>query len=179
MHFNKDGWIQGNNINIIGLDDNQIDAWDVIDDSDDDEDGQELIKESSFKGAINADPIWNAKVGAKVLGMTSNILYENCIDFDMGAFYPSIKIFSNMDPITLLYKAAFVNDEFISGEKINRSLNTTYVEKDKNNNLRNNDITGEAINTYVSGNILTFAYNWLGLDSITDLYKKLKRELGK
>lgn len=174
MYFNKDGWVQGNNINIIGLDENQVDVWDVIDDDDDDS-GEETIKESSFKGAINADPVWNAKVGAKVLGVISNILYENCIDFDMGAFYPSIKIFSNMDPITLLYKAAFINDEFISGEKVNRSLNTTYVERDKNNNLRNNDITGEAINTYVSGNILTFAYNWLGLPSVSELYREFKR----
>jgi hypothetical protein len=176
MYFNRDGWVQGNNINIIGLDDNQIDLFEVIDDDEDEDEEEKVeIKESSFKGAINANPIWNDRVGVEIFNRLSNILFENCIDFDMGAFYPSIKIFSNMDPITLLYKASFVNDEFINGAKINRSLNTTYVEKDKNNNLRNNDITGEAINTYVSGNILTFGFNWLGMCDITELYDKCKK----
>ena len=40
-------------------------------------------------------------------------MYKNPIDFDMGAFYPSIKIASNMDPGTLLYKASFNNNEFL------------------------------------------------------------------
>jgi hypothetical protein len=99
------------------------------------------------------------------------------MDYDMGAFYPSIKIASNMDPGTLLYKGEFTNSEFISGEFPNRSLNTTYQEKDKHGKLRNLDITGEAVNTYVSGNTLTFAYNYLGLPSITELARDVFKEL--
>lgn len=173
MYFEQQGWVQGNNLNIIDNDEDELERrfYKVIE-SDDEE-------EASFKGAINADPIWNDNVGMDIYGIPSNNIHENAMDYDMGAFYPSIKIASNMDPSTLLYKASFINDEFISGEFINRSLNTKYTERDKFGNIRKLDITGEAINTYVSGNILTFGYNYLGLPDISTIYDAVERELKK
>lgn len=168
MYFEKAGWVQSNNLNIL---DNKSEYDRVFYGDDEDED------ESSFKGAIMADPKWNAPVGKKILGMRTNNVHENAVDMDMGAFYPSIKIASNMDPITLLYKASFNNDEFISGQYRNRSLNIRYFEVDKNNKERRIDITGEAVNTYVSKNILTFGYNYLNLPSITDLASTIEKEL--
>lgn len=170
MYFEKDGWVQGNNLNIIDSgdeEDNKI-FYELVDDDGD---------ESTFKGAIMADPTWNAPIGRRVLGQRTNNIFDNSMDYDMGAFYPSIKIASNMDPITLLFKATFDHDEFISGEMPNRSLNTTYYEKDKYGKVRKLDITGEAVNTYVSGNILTFGYNYLGLPSITDMAKAIIHEI--
>lgn len=170
--FEQQGWIQSNNLNILDTREEESKAFysrGVTDDDDEDE--------TSFKGAINADPIWNDKVGMRILGMKSNNMHSNAVDFDMGAFYPSIKIASNMDPITLLYKASFVNDEFISGEKRNRSLNNKYIEKDKNGNIRKIDFTGEAVNTYVSKNPLTFGFNYLNLPSITTIVKMVDKEL--
>ena len=142
-------------------------------DSDDEDDDNE----STFKGAIMADPVWNDHVGEPILGVKSNNVFRNAMDYDMGSFYPSIKIASNMDPGTLLYKAEFDNSEFISGEYQNRSLSQTYQEKDKHGKMRNLDITGEAVNTYVGGNRLTFAYNYLGLPSITELARDVLKEL--
>lgn len=166
MYFEKEGWVQGNNLNIIDNDEDEMEKqfYGRNEESDD---------EASFKGAINADPIWNANVGMKIHGSRSNNVHNNSMDYDMGAFYPSIKIASNMDPGTLLYKASFDNDEFISGEFNNRSLNTKYVERDKNGNTRKLDFTGEAVNTYVSKNILTFGYNYLNLPSITKFAKMI------
>lgn len=172
MYFEEDGWIQGNNLNIIEDDEDET-AKRFYGNGNDDEDDDE----STFKGAIMADPIWNAKVGMPIYGSPSNNIHENAMDYDMGAFYPSIKIASNMDPGTLLYKASFINDEFISGEFQNRSLNTTYMERDKNGNMRKLDITGEAVNTYASGNVLTFGYNYLNLSSISSLAEAVIREL--
>lgn len=172
MYFEKDGWIQGNNINILDTRESEQQKRFYYDDEDDED-------ESTFKGAINADPIWNDHVGMKVMGSKTNNVFQNSIDYDMGGFYPSCKIASNMDPGTLLYKAEFNNEEFISGEYINRSLNTNYFEKDKNGNTRRLDITGEAVNTYASGNILTFGYNYLGLPSIDDIAKRVFKELCK
>ena len=169
MYFEKDGWVQGNNVNNIGL--NEEDLFSIVEDSDDGDDN-----ESTFKGAIMADPIWNDYVGVPILGVPSNNVFHNTMDYDMGAFYPSIKIASNMDPGTLLYKGAFDNSEFISGELPNRSLNTVYQERDKNGKIRNLDITGEAVNTYVSGNLLTFGYNYLGLPDISELYCDVMKE---
>ena len=172
MYFNQEGWVQGNNLNIIG--DSVNEDSKVFYESDDDDDDDE---KASYKGAINAEPKWNDYVGVEINGSRSNNIFKNSTDFDMGAFYPSIKIASNMDPGTLLYKAAFDNEEFISGEMPNRSLNTTYREKDKNGNMRNLDITGEAVNTYASGNILTMGYNYFGMPSMSELLREVEREL--
>lgn len=169
--FEQEGWVQGNNLNTKTEYEDSVAfyAKPIYEEEDDDE--------TSFKGAINADPIWNDKIGIRIMGMRSNNIFANSMDYDMGAFYPSIKIASNMDPITLLYKASFDNDEFISGEKRNKSLNTQYVEKDKNGNIRKLDFTGEAVNSYVSENTLTFGYNYLNLPSITFLIKIVDKEL--
>lgn len=170
MYFEKDGWIQGNNLNIIGKDEDEEDRrfYGTMNVEED---------EATFKGAIMADPVWNAPIGMVVLGQKTNNIHGNSMDYDMGAFYPSIKIASNMDPGTLLYKASFDHDEFISGEMPNRSLNTTYFEKDKNGKMRRLDITGEAVNTYASGNILTFGFNYLGLPNITEFAQRIISEL--
>ena len=174
LYFNKDGWVQGNNINIIGR--NEDDVFTKLD-SDDEEDESDKGIDSSFKGAIMAEPTMNAKVGMPVLGVPSNAVFVNLMDFDMESFYPGIKILSNMDPITLIGKASLNNQEFTDGKMVNRSMNQTYQELDKFGNTRTVDITGEAVNTFLTGNVLTFGYNWLGFDSITDLYKIVVREL--
>lgn len=171
--FEEQGWIQSNNLNAFG--DNRSEQEKRFYGSDEDDDDDEV----SYKGAINAEPIWNDFVGMLLRGLRSNNLFKNAMDYDMGAFYPSIKIASNMDPATLLYKASFINDEFIYGQYINRSLNTRYEEKDKYGNIRKLDITGEAVNTYCSGNILTFGYNYHNLPSVTDMFKECDNILGK
>lgn len=167
-YFNQIGWVQGNNLNVIDKNEDELEKSFYGSDNDDD-------NESTFKGAINADPVWNANIGMKLMGMPSNTIFKNVFDEDMGAFYPSNKIASNMDGITLLYKAAFNNDDFISGEFCNRSLNQQYVEIDKNGKRRKLDFTGEALNTYISGNILTFGYNYLHLPSVSQMMSKVRQ----
>ena len=170
-YFEKQGWVQSNNLNTIDSGKNNNDYKLFYDDDSDDDDS------GSFKGAIMADPRWNDNVGAEILGHKSNNVFENAMDYDMGAFYPSIKIACNMDPITLLYKASFINTEFISCEYNNRSLNNKYEERDKNGKLRPIDITGEAVNTYCSNNILTFVYNYMNIPSQTDVINQVLKML--
>ena len=189
LYFNRDGWVQGNNVNIIMLRKkwraekklkeafNQTEeSMDTLPSADDDD------NVTTFKGAIMADPTMNDNVGIDVLGVPSNVVFMNTMDFDMRRFYPANKIMCNMDPITLIGKATFMGkgnpamEEFITGERLNRSLNQIYEEKDKNKVMRRNDHTGEAVNTYLTGNILTFGYNWLGLPSVSELYKVVKGE---
>lgn len=168
-YFEQQGWVQSNNLNILSENKDELDLI-MFGDPDEDDNG-------SFKGAIMADPRMNAKLGLPILEAPSNKIWKNTMDYDMSAFYPSIKIASNMDPITLLYKAAFDNMDFISGQYLNRSLNQTYREKDKNNKIRELDITGEAINTFVGGNILTFGYNYFGLPDVTSCYNAVMKHL--
>lgn len=178
MYFEKEGWVQGNNLNTIG-EHHEEESDGFYGSEEDDSDTETDPKgKSSFKGAINAEPTMNDTVGEYVLEVQTNNLFANSIDYDMGAFYPSIKIISNLDAMTLLYKASFNNEEFVSGQYPNRSLNQQYEERDKNGNLRQLDITGEAVNTYVSGNMLTFGYNFMGLPSISELEEIVMKELG-
>lgn len=170
--FEEGGWVQGNNLNTIDRDDEE--AFNR-----DDNNKDPNKKEESYDGAINADPTWNDNIGIEILGKKSNNLFTNCIDFDMSAFYPSNKIASNMDPITLLYKASLDNNDFISGEISNKSLNTNYVKRDKNGNEKNVDFTGEALNTVLGGNLLTFGFNYLNLPSITDIAREVIKEIKK
>ena len=171
MYFEKDGWVQGNNLNVI---DKRRDSSANEFYGNEDRGTEE---KASFKGAINAEPSMNMNIGSEVLGVKSNNIFSNSIDEDMGAFYPSIKVASNMDPETLLYKASFNNDEFISEEFPNRSQNQQYEEKDKHGKTRPVDITGEAVHTYMSGNILTLLYNFGNLPSIPELYRQVKKML--
>ena len=167
MYFEEEGWVQGNNLNTIGDGKSETDKQ-FYGSDDDEEEGS-----SSFKGAINADPLMNDYVGEEVTGSPSNNVFINVVDFDAAAFYPSIKISSNMDSSTLEYKAEFNNEEFLSGEYSNRSLNQQYYEKDKHGKTRTLDVTGEAINTYVSENILTFGYNWLAIPSVPEMTEQV------
>ena len=169
-YFEEQGWVQSNNINIIGDPTEDEDFTKIEGTVYDEED-----EEKSFKGAINAEPTMNDYVGDPILGIKSNNLFRNSVDFDMGAFYPSIKIISNMDAITLLYKASFNNNEFMSGQFHNRSLNQDYEEKDKFGKTRKLDITGEAVNTYVSKNILTMAYNYLSMPNLAEIEKAITK----
>lgn len=179
IYFEKEGWVQGNNLNIIDekIDERARRFYEGEDPAEDDEENNENAK-SSFKGAINAEPSMNDNVGEELFGVKTNNLFSNSVDMDMGAFYPSSKIASNMDAITLLYKASFNNSEFETGQFPNRSLNQQYEEKDKNGNLRPIDITGEAVNTYSSGNILTFGYNYLGLPNVAEFEEICRKEFG-
>lgn len=172
IYFEEIGWVQGNNLNTIddGLSESDKEFYGM------DEDESKNDK-ASFKGAINAEPTMNDYIGIPLLGRPTNNLFINSVDEDMGAFYPSIKIISNMDAITLLYKATFNNDEFISGEFRNKSCVQTYEEVDKNGNKRPIDITGEAVNTFVSNNDLTFGYNFLNLPNINDLEQIVVKSL--
>ena len=176
LYFEEDGWVQSNNVNIIKLNDIGSNKFLQYDDEPDDIDEETVLERStSFKGAIVADPANNDNVGELLLGIKSNIIFRNCFDMDMEAFYPSIKIAFNIDSSTLICKAYISTQKYIDGKYINRSLNTVYVELDKNKVERLNDITGECINTYVSGNTLSFAYNWLSTLSISDLYNELMK----
>ena len=171
-YFEKEGWVQSNNINIIGKDEElEEQKFYAVEGQDSDDSSNN----KSFKGAINADPVWNDYIGLEVLGAPSNNIFNNVIDFDMGAFYPSSKIAANIDGITLLYKAAVNQDEFISGEFHNRSLNQQYEERDKFGKMRKLDITGEIVNTYAGGNMLTQGYNYHNLPSIAELDKEVTK----
>ena len=180
QHFEKEeNKVQANNLNTLKVPEEDETAKKFYGGNEEEEDlNTEVEKKSSFKGAINAEPTMNDYVGEKIAGNPSNNVFINSMDFDMGAFYPTVKIISNMDAETLLYKASFDNEEFKSGQILNRSQNQTYEETDKEGKIRKNDFTGEAVHAYCSGNVATLGYAYMGLPSVAEIYLELKKELG-
>jgi len=177
-YFEEEGWVQGNNLNTLKVPEEDPTEKKFYGGDDEDEDeNAEVEKKASFKGAINANPLMNDYVGEDVFGSKSNNIFINAVDFDMGAFYPSVKIISNLDGSTLLAKAAFINEEFKSGQYPNLSQNQTYEEVDKNGNIRKNDFTGEAVNSFASGNILTFGYSYMNAPTVSEMIEIIKFEL--
>lgn len=180
LYFERDeGLVQSNNLNTLKVPEEDETAKKFYGMESEDDLQTEVEKKASFKGAINAEPKMNDRVGELVAGYPSNNVFINCMDFDMGAFYPSVKIVSNLDPSTLLYKASFNNEEYKSGQFLNRSQNQTYEETDKNGKLRKNDFTGEAVHGYCSGNIATVGYAYLGLPTVTEVYEEIKKRMNK
>lgn len=179
QNFERDeGKVQSNNLNTLKVPEEDEMAKKFYGSEEDEDLTTQVEKKSSFKGAINAEPTMNDRVGELIAGMPSNNVFINCMDFDMGAFYPTCKICSNMDGETLLYKAAFDIEEFKSGQYLNRSQNQTYEETDKEGKIRKNDFTGEAVHGYCSGNLATLGFAYLGLPSVAEVYEELKKELG-
>lgn len=180
LYFERDeGLVQSNNLNTLKVPEEDETAKKFYGMESEDDLQTEVEKKASFKGAINAEPKMNDRVGELVAGYPSNNVFINCMDFDMGAFYPSVKIVSNLDSSTLLYKASFNNEEYKSGQFLNRSQNQTYEETDKNGKLRKNDFTGEAVHGYCSGNIATVGYAYLGLPTVTEVYEEIKKRMNK
>ena len=178
-YFEKEGWVQGNNLNTLKVPEEDVTAkkfYGFVSEEDDDPNAQ-VEKKASFKGAINAEPTMNDMVGELIMGLKTNNVFINCMDFDMGAFYPTCKIISNMDPATLLYKASFDNEEFKSGQFLNRSQNQTYQEVDKNGDVRKNDFTGEAVHAYCSGNVALLGFAYMGIPSVVEVYEQIKQEM--
>lgn len=177
-YFEMQKIVQSNNINILHLDEQEVDKFYQTETADDTEDDNAPTKKgASFKGAIVAVTEMNDFCGVLIHGKRSKNLYINAIDMDMSAFYPSGKIWSNMGPMQLEYKASFDNKEFIDGDMLNRSLNTTYREFDKNGVERDIDVTGECVNHYMTGNLISFGYAWLGLPSIKDMFAIVKDKM--
>ena len=78
----------------------------------------------------------------------------------------TFRLFPCTQPIWLKYFSRTLRNRWIS-------LNQQYVEIDKNGKRRKLDFTGEALNTYISGNILTFGYNYLHLPSVSQMMDKV------
>lgn len=74
-------------------------------------------KKEKFKGAYVAPPELMANIGVMLNGVLSNKIFENVIDEDLSAMYPSIILSCNIDSTTMIGKIVSAMDPHI-GEKI-------------------------------------------------------------
>lgn len=134
--------------------------------------------DTSFKGAYVAPPDKNAPTGFILNGKRVNNIIYGAWDADAKAYYPSTKIGTNQDPMSLLYKCKINNDLFRNKKCINRSFNQEYLWYDSKNRPHEEDMAGPIINSYKNGNIKSVCYNWLNLPSISECFEYLDAALG-
>jgi hypothetical protein len=150
------------NINIYNSDANVVKSEDEDDD------------DENFEGAIVADPIYNDKVGICLYGQPTNNIFNNAIDMDMSAFYPSSIFGMNIDGSTLIFKAIMTVDQFdiMGGSMKFNGITGSYFN-------RGDDAAKECIDNFQTGNYMSTATKWLNLPDVNTIYKLFKKRRSK
>lgn len=133
--------------------------------------------DSHYKGAYVADPLKNKPTGLYLNGRNTNNFIIAAFDADAKAYYPSSKMGTNQDPMTLEYKAIIDNDIFISRQIKNRSLNQEYFWYDSDNKPHAEDMTGPILNSYKNGNIMSVCYNWMEAPDLSEIFEYVDANL--
>lgn len=163
LKYWKQGLVPGSNINVYNKSAKQKKE----------EDGDE----DKFEGAIVARPELNSYMGMDLYGHPSNNIFQYVIDMDMTAFYPSTIIELNIDPMTLIFKCIVPKGQFDRGEKKLNSITYTLPEDDDGYDDAD-DIAKEVFDNYATKNYLSTGHKFLNFPLISDVYKRLKKELG-
>ena len=133
--------------------------------------------DSHYKGAFVAPTEKNAPTGYVLNGKKINNVIFGASDADAASYYPSSKMGTNQDPMTLLYKMKINNEIFIQGQCNNRSLNQSYVWIDSDGDPHAEDIGGYLVNSWKNKNYMSVGYNFFNLPSITDCFKYITANL--
>jgi hypothetical protein len=133
--------------------------------------------DSHYKGAFVAPTEKNAPTGYVLNGKKINNVIFGASDADAASYYPSSKMGTNQDPMTLLYKMKINNDVFINRTCSNKSLNQTYYWTDSDGYQHPEDIGGYLINAWKNGNVMSVGFNYFDLPSITSCHKYIDANL--
>lgn len=133
--------------------------------------------DSHYKGAYVADPSKNKPTGLYLNGRNTNNFIIGPFDADAKAYYPSSKMGTNQDPMTLLYKCVIDNHQFMNRSVPNKSLNQEYYWYDSENKPHAEDMAGPIINAYKNGNIMSMCYAWMNVPSISELFEYVDANL--
>lgn len=133
--------------------------------------------DSHYKGAFVADPVLNKPTGLYLNGKNVNNFIIGAADADAKAYYPSSKMGTNQDPMTLEYKCVMSNDQFINREILNKSMNQEYNWYDSDNNPHPEDMSGPIFNTYKNGNINSLCNAWMNAPSLSELFEFIDANL--
>lgn len=140
----KKGIVLGNNANFDNSEESSND------DNDEEEDG--------YEGAINGDPMLNAKVGANLFGVPSQFYYRDVIDFDFSAMYPSAMTAYNLFANCMIGKVIFMDD-------VSELLNY------------DDDAGKELIEDFVHDDPIWIGRKYLGLPSAEEILNELEELL--
>jgi hypothetical protein len=133
--------------------------------------------DSHYKGAFVAPTEKNAPTGYVLNGKKINNVIFGASDADAASYYPSSKMGTNQDPMTLEYKMKINNEVFMNGMCSNKSLSQSYVWIDSDGDPHAEDIGGYLVNSWKNKNYMSVGFNFFGLPSITDCFKYIDANL--
>lgn len=129
--------------------------------------------DGAFQGAYVADPKKNAWTGLVLNGKKVNNIIYGSLDADAESYYPSSKMATNQDQMTLLFKCHINNEDFRSGIAINRSMNQEYYWYDSDKKPHQEDMAGPLLNSFKNGNLFSVMRNWFNAPSVTEVFQYL------
>ena len=167
MSFKSQGLIPGNNINSI-----LNSGFNTSDDEDDEENDK-------FEGALVGNPLLIDNFGVPLYGKPTSNIFKYSIDFDMSRFYPSCIGAMNIYPSSLIFKTQISADQFNvrGGPLPYNGMTDVQLVEDQDDSFKD-DIAKEVIDNFQTRNYLTFGNKWFNLPDASEIYRKLKKELG-
>lgn len=178
LSYDKQGLVPGENVNGF-LANYQDDVEEEIDDDEEEEDTG-TSKKTTFEGALVGNPKLINPFGVEIFGRRSNSVFAWSIDFDMSAFYPNTIIATNLDCSTLIFKAIIRGDQYdVRGGDIPfHGITASQMVEENKDSFLAGDVAKELIDNFQTKNIITFAHKWMNAPSLSDIYSRLKDELG-
>lgn len=171
-YFMKQNIVPGANINgILAYDRIQEKAMENDEDSDSDD--------SLYEGALVGNPLLITPFGITMYNKKTNKVFLFSIDMDMSAFYPSTIRVLNIDDSTLIFKMILDSAQYdVRGGNIPYHGITDVQIVPENSDSFTDDIAGEVIDNFQTGNYITTAYKFMNLPNVKKMYSKLKKRLG-
>lgn len=168
-YFMKQNIVPGANINgILAYDKKE----DLLDDDESDDD-------TLYEGALVGNPLLNTPFGIVMYNKRTNNVFLFSIDMDMSAFYPSTIRVLNIDESTLIFKVILDSSQYdVRGGNIPYKGITDIQLIETNTNSFNDDIAGEVIDNFQTGNYISTAYKFMNLPNAEKMYEKLKKRIG-
>jgi DNA polymerase elongation subunit (family B) len=118
--------------------------------------GGDRQKSEKFKGAFVASPELMDNTGIFINGNQSRSIFDDVIDFDLEALYPSIILALNIDKST---------------------QHGQVIYKVKNENGEEEDLSDRLFDSLGSRDFITFGKKYLGLPSIKEMIDIIKKEI--
>ncbi len=176
----QQGLVPGVNVNAFKNGDGEIQEEDEEDDED--EEVFEIApskkkKDVGYEGALVGNPLLINHFGDLLYGKRTNNIFRFSIDMDMTAFYPSTVGAMNIYPACLIFKVILLVDQYdVRGGEIPFNGITDVQMVKENDNSFVGDVAKEALDNFITGNLLAFAHKWMNFPTVDEVYQKLKEK---
>ena len=174
--WDEQGLVPGANINAFLYNEDEAD-----DEEEDDDDVEEKKKKKdvNYEGALVGNPLLIKNFGIILYNKRVNNIFLYSIDMDMSAFYPNTVGAMNIYPPCLIFKMILMANQYnVRGGTIPFNGITDVQVVKENDNSFVGDVAKECIDNFLTRNYVSFAHKWMNFPSISQVYQRLKVNMG-